>query len=213
MADNAHAEDAVVYVVDDDRGVREGTRNLIESVGLRVQTFASAQEFLAAQRSEEPGCLVLDVRLPGLSGLELQKELGKTGDPLPIVFVTGHGDIPMTVQAMKAGAIEFLTKPYRDQQLLDAVSHAIDRNRQERKQRRELLELRARYETLTPREREVMAHVVKGLLNKQVGGELGMSETTVKFHRAQLMQKMKAESLPDLVRIAERLSGATLGQG
>ena len=209
----AHAEPATVYVVDDDASVREGMRNLIESVGLRAELFATARDFLAARRPDEPGCLILDVRLPGLSGLDLQRELGKTETPLPIIFVTGHGDIPMTVQAMKAGAVEFLTKPFRDQQLLDAVVHAIERGREELKQRRELLELRRRYDSLTPREREVMAFVVKGLLNKQVGAELGMSETTVKFHRAQLMQKMKAESLADLVRIAERLQPHAGEQG
>jgi len=174
-----------------------------------VQTFTTAQEFLSSERPDAPGCLVLDVRLPGLSGLDLQRELGKTNNPVPIVFITGHGDIPMTVQAMKAGAVEFLTKPFRHQQLLDAIAHAIERDRVERKERSELAELLRRHDSLTPREREVMVFVVKGLLNKQVGAELGMSETTVKFHRGQLMQKMKAQSLADLVRIAERLQGHT----
>jgi FixJ family two-component response regulator len=209
VAERGRADEAIVYIVDDDRGTREGTKNLVESIGLRVQTFTTAQEFLSSQRPDAPGCLVLDVRLPGVSGLELQRELGKTTNPVPIIFITGHGDIPMTVQAMKAGAVEFLTKPFRDQHLLDAIAHAIERDRVERKQRSELVELRRRYDSLTPREREVMAFVVKGLLNKQVGAELGLSETTVKFHRGQLMQKMKAQSLADLVRLAERLEGHT----
>ena len=202
------ADEATVYLVDDDPGVRRAAKKLIESVGLRVQTFASAQEFLHAPRSDVPGCLVLDVRLPGLSGLELQRELRKTNNPVPIIFISGHGDIPMTVQAMKAGAVEFLTKPFRDQELLDAIAQAIERARVLRKERQELDELRGRYESLTPREREVMALLVKGLLNKQVGAELGMSETTVKFHRANLIEKMRAGSLPDLVRISETLRHA-----
>ena len=160
---------------------------------------------METERQDAPGCLVLDVRLPGLSGLDLQRELRKTNNPVPIIFVTGHGDIPMSVQAMKAGAVEFLTKPFRDQQLLDGIAEAIKRDRLARKERREVAELQVRHDSLTPREREVMAFVVKGLLNKQVGAELGMSETTVKLHRAQVMQKMKAESLADLVRMAGRL--------
>ncbi len=207
MSEHESAE-ATVYLVDDDPGVRRAAKMLIESVGLRVQTFASAQEFLQAARSDGPGCLVLDVRLPGLSGLDLQRELRKTNNPVPIIFISGHGDIPMTVQAMKAGAVEFLTKPFRDQELLDAITQAIERARLAHKERRELDELRGRYESLTPREREVMALLVKGLLNKQVGAELGMSETTVKFHRANLIEKMRAGSLPDLVRIAEKLRQA-----
>jgi FixJ family two-component response regulator len=209
VGQSRRADDPIVFVVDDDQGVREATKNLIESVGLRVLTFATAQEFLTSERPDAPGCLVLDVRLPGLSGLDLQRELGKTSNPVPIIFVTGHGDIPMTVEAMKAGAMEFLTKPFRDQELLDAIARGIERDRVERKQRGELLDLRRRHDSLTPREREVMGLVVKGLLNKQVGAELGMSETTVKFHRGQLMQKMKAQSLADLVRIAERLQDPT----
>jgi len=209
VSERAHAGESVVYIIDDDRAVREATKDLVESIGLRVQTFTTAQEFLSSERPDAPGCLVLDVRLPGLSGLDLQRELGKTNNPVPIVFITGHGDIPMTVQAMKAGAVEFLTKPFRHQQLLDAIAHAIERDRVERKERSELAELLRRHDSLTPREREVMVFVVKGLLNKQVGAELGMSETTVKFHRGQLMQKMKAQSLADLVRIAERLQGHT----
>jgi FixJ family two-component response regulator len=205
------ANEPVVFVVDDDRSIRDALRSLIASVGLRVQTFPTAQEFLSSQRSDAPGCLVLDVRLPGLSGLDLQRELAKAGIAIPIIFITGHGDIPMSVQAMKAGAVEFLTKPFRDQQLLDAIQQAIERDRVERVQRIESAELRRRYELLTPREREVMAHVVAGLLNKQIAGELGTSEITVKVHRAQAMQKMRAESLADLVRIAGRLATPPAG--
>ena len=205
VSERPPTDEPTVYLVDDDPGVRRTAKALIESVGLRVQAFASAREFLDSQRPDAPCCLVLDVRLPGVSGLDLQRELAKTNSPLPIIFITGHGDIPMSVQAMKAGAVEFLSKPFRDQQLLDAISQAIERDRVARKERSELGELRRRHESLTPREREVMAFVVKGLLNKQVGAELGMSETTVKLHRGQAMQKMKAESLADLVRMADRL--------
>jgi FixJ family two-component response regulator len=206
VADHAHTDQAVVYVVDDEPSIRNSAKELIESVGLRVQTFATAQEFLRAQRPDVSGCLVLDVRLPGLSGLDLQRELAKTNCSLPIIFITGHGDIPMTVRAMKAGAIDFLAKPYRHQDLLDAITHAIERDRLDRAQRSEIAELRQRYESLTPREREVMAFLVKGMLNKQVAAELAMTEPTVKFHRAHVMQKMKVESIAELVRIAERLT-------
>ncbi len=205
VTDRSNAEEPVVFVVDDDRAVREATKNLAESVGLRVQTFTTAQDFLNYKRPDAPACLVLDVRLPGLSGPDLQRELSKKGNAIPIIFVTGHGDIPMSVEAMKAGAVEFLTKPFRDQQLLDAIAHAIRRDRVALAERRELAELRKRYELLTRRERDVMALVAQGLLNKQVGAQLGMSEVTVKFHRARVMQKMEAGSLADLVRITERL--------
>jgi FixJ family two-component response regulator len=197
--------DAMVFVVDDDAPMRESLKNLIRSVGLRVELFASAQEFLRSKRPDLPSCLVLDVRLPGLSGLDLQRRTGETGIEIPIVFITGHGDIPMSVRAMKAGAVEFLTKPFRDQDLLDAIQQALERDRKARDQRAALEELRSRFASLTSREREVMKRVVAGLLNKQIGAELGTSETTVKIHRHEVMEKMGARSLPELVRMADKL--------
>ena len=197
--------EAFVFIVDDDASMRESLKNLIRSVGLRVELFASAQEFLQSKRPDVPCCLVLDVRLPGLSGLDLQRRMTEAGMEIPIIFITGHGDIPMSVRAMKAGAVEFLTKPFRDQDLLDAIQQALERDRQARDQRAALDELRDRFASLTSREREVMERVVAGLLNKQIGAELGTSETTVKIHRHQVMEKMGAGSLPELVRMADRL--------
>jgi FixJ family two-component response regulator len=197
--------DAMVFVVDDDAPMRESLKNLIRSVGLRAELFASAQEFLRSERPNVPSCLVLDVRLPGLSGLDLQRRTSDAGMEIPIIFITGHGDIPMSVRAMKAGAVEFLTKPFRDQDLLDAIQQALERDRKARDQRAAVEELRSRFASLTPRERAVMTRVVAGLLNKQIGAELGTSETTVKIHRHQVMEKMGAGSLPELVRMADRL--------
>jgi FixJ family two-component response regulator len=197
--------DAMVFVVDDEAPIRESLTNLMRSVGLRVEAFASAQEFVRSTRPDVPSCLVLDVRLPGPSGLELQKRMAEADIEIPIIFITGHGDIPMTVQAMKAGAVGFLTKPFRDQELLDAIQQALERDRQAREQRAKLAELHSRYRSLTPREREVIALVVAGLLNKQIAGELGTSEAAVKVHRQHVMEKMGAGSLADLVRLADRL--------
>jgi len=197
--------EALVFVVDDDASLRASLQDLLESVGLRVAACASAQEFLRSPRPEGPSCLVLDVRLPGLSGLELQQRLAPGDLALPIIFITGHGDIPMSVQAMKAGAVDFLSKPFRDQDLLDAVHQALARDRDARAQRAERAALRRRFEALTPRQRDVMARMVAGLLTKQIAGELGTSEATVKTHRKQVMAKMRAESLADLIRFADQL--------
>jgi FixJ family two-component response regulator len=202
---------AVVFVVDDSLAVREAITSLLGSVGLRVQTFGSAQDFLGHPRPDAPACLVLDVRLPGFSGLDLQRELAHIGSAIPIIFITGHADIPISVQAMKAGATDFLTKPFRDQQLLDAVQAGIDRDRAQRARMAEIAGLRNRYESLTPREREVLTLVVAGLLNKQIASRLGTSEITVKVHRHQVMHKMKANTVVDLVRAFERLGGLTSG--
>jgi len=197
--------DAIILVVDDDISVREALAGLILSAGLRVETFASAQEFLARPPADLPGCLVLDVRLPDLSGLDLQKRMAELNLEIPIIFITGHGDVPTSVQAMKGGALEFLTKPFADRDLLDAIQRAVKRDRVARQQQAKMRELRSRYQSLTPREREVMERVVSGLLNKQIAAELGTSEITVKVHRRQVMQKMRADSLPDLVRMSEAL--------
>ena len=197
--------DAVIAIVDDDPSVREGLGSLLRSAGLHVETFASAQEFLTHPASQTPSCLVLDLQLPGLSGLDLQKRMAEIGLGIPIVFLTGHGNIPASVQAMKAGAVEFLTKPFDDEQLLRAIHEAIERDRRMRQQHAIMRELRDRYGSLTSREQEVMEQVVSGLLNKQIAAELNITEFTVKIHRGRVMRKMHADSLADLVRMAENL--------
>jgi FixJ family two-component response regulator len=197
--------ESIVLIIDDDPLYRASTERLVRSVGLRVQSFESAREFLSSRRPNVPSCLVLDVRMPGLSGLDLQLELAKVGVQMPIIFVTGHGDIPMSVQAMKAGAVEFLVKPFRDQALLDAIDQAIGRDRVARRQRVRNVELHRRYESLGPREREVFQLVVSGMLNKQIADKLGTTERTIKFHRGQIMRKMEVKSLAELVRIADAL--------
>jgi FixJ family two-component response regulator len=195
----------IVFIIDDDISVREGISDLLRSVGLGVQTFASTQEFVNSKRPDAPGCIILDVRLPGRSGLELQQSLGQLGIRLPVIFISAHGDIPISVRAMKSGAMEFLTKPIHEQELLDAVQAGIERDRANRQDNALATELRARFESLTSREREIMSLVVSGNLNKQIGFQTGLSEMTVKVHRSHVMQKMQAKSLVDLVRMADKL--------
>jgi FixJ family two-component response regulator len=203
--------DSIVFVVEDDAAARSAMETLLRSVGLRVEAFGSATEFLQRRSADGPCCLVLDVRLPGMSGLELQRHLRQAGVNIPIIFITGHGDIPMSVEAMKAGAVEFLTKPFRGQELLDAIHNALERNRAAREDEAKLAGLRRRVDALTPREREVMRWVIAGLLNKQIAAELGTSERTVKIQRASVMRKMGAGSLPDLVRMAQKTDIALKG--
>jgi FixJ family two-component response regulator len=200
----------VVFVVDDDPSMRAALEDLVGSIGLQVKVFASPQEFLNSSRPDAPGCLVLDVRLPGMSGLTFQRELAKAGSDLPIIFITGHGDIPMSVRAMKAGAVEFLSKPFHHQDLLDAINLAIGRDIENRRKSIVVTELRSRHATLTDRERQIMKLVVSGKANKQIASELSLSEMTVKVHRGQVMRKMQAASLPDLVRMSDRLEPATV---
>jgi FixJ family two-component response regulator len=203
------ADVPTVFIIDDDASVRDSIHDLVESVSLRAESFATAQEFLSGERRDGPSCLVLDVRLPDTSGLDLQQELSRAGVKIPIIFITGHADIPMTVKAMKSGAVEFLTKPFREQDLLDVIHRALRRDRGVREKQKQLAELQKRYSSLSARECEVISLVVSGLLNKQIAAELGSSETTVKIQRGRVMQKMQAKSLPDLVRMADRLKIST----
>ena len=205
MPNEAPELQPIVFVIDDDASLRNALTNLFRSVGLRAEVFASAPELLQSKLPDVPSCLVLDVRLPGLSGLDFQAELSKANIHIPIIFMTGHGDIPMTVRAMKAGAVDFLTKPFRDQDMLDAVAAAIERDRERRKEEKVLSELRSRFASLTPREQQLLALVTSGLMNKQIAAEIGLAEITVKIHRGSIMKKMSAKSLADLVRMAELL--------
>jgi FixJ family two-component response regulator len=199
------ADIPTVFIIDDDRSMRQAVQDLVESVGLRAESFATGGEFLARGRTNSPTCLVLDVRLPQMSGLDFQNRLAEIGMQIPIIFITAHGDVPMSVKALKAGAVEFLTKPFRDQDLLDAIQQALQRDRVAREEQAEILDVHGRYQTLTAREREVMALVVSGLLNKQIASEIGASEATVKIHRGNMMQKMQVGSLIELVRMADKL--------
>ncbi len=198
-------EQPIIFIVDDDASAREGIEDLLQSVGLRVMSFGSPEDFLKSKRPDAPGCIVLDMRLPNTSGLDFQKVLIGAGIELPVIFITGHGDIPMSVMAMKSGAIEFLTKPFREQSLLDAINAGIEKDRQRRREMRHVSELKQRFESLTPRERDVFALVVTGRPNKQLAAELGLSEMTIKVHRSQITKKMKAGSIVELVRMADRL--------